>query len=72
MQCGEIRKYGLLWTALGSRTEHPGSSQRAKWEAQQLRQEILSSSSRRTALHNAGITEEVISMAEYLGNLRIV
>lgn len=43
------------------------ATQRAKWEAQQLRQEIRSSSSRRTALHNAGITEEVISMAEYLG-----
>jgi Ca2+-binding EF-hand superfamily protein len=48
-------------------TSKLASSQQAKWEAGQLRQELRTSSSRRAALHNAGITEEVISMAEYLG-----
>ena len=55
---------GESWERARSNSE---AVQRAKWEAQQLRQEIRSSSSRRTALHNAGITEEVISTAEYLG-----
>ena len=55
---------GELWQRARDKAE---TAQRAKYEAQQLRQELNSSSSRRAALNNAGITEQVISMAEYLG-----
>ena len=58
-----VRK-GEPWQRAKSKVE---TTQRAKSEAQQLRQELTTSSSRRAALNNAGITEQVIAMAEYLG-----